>query len=101
MLNFLVRHFTNGSSVFIILVSEDVNGDHEQYGEDRDIIALRAIRFKPKQELKMDDFPVGFTNPLKRHGTLSWHFFKQIIFLSLYKVTLFTCISGAARTIRF
>lgn len=39
--------------------------------EKRDIIPLRAIRFRPMQELKMDDFPGGCTNPLKCHGTLS------------------------------
>ncbi len=37
----------------------------------RDIIPLLAIRFRPMQELKMDDFPGGCTNPLKCHGTLS------------------------------
>lgn len=39
--------------------------------EKRDIIPLHAIRFRPMQELKMDDFPGGYTNPLKCHGTLS------------------------------
>ena len=39
--------------------------------EKRDIIPLHAIRFRPMQELKMDDFPGGCTNPLKCHGTLS------------------------------
>lgn len=39
--------------------------------EKRVIIPLRAIRFRSMQELKMDDFPGGCTNPLKCHGTLS------------------------------
>lgn len=50
------------------------------------------------QRLKVDDFPEGCTNPLKY-----WHlvmcFFKQIIFLSWSKVTLFTCIISAAKMI--
>lgn len=60
---------THLSSSFLVRFADDIatmNGI-----EKRDIIPLHAIRFRPMQELKMEDFPGGCTNPLKCHGTLS------------------------------
>lgn len=68
--------------------------------ETADIIPLHAIRFRPMQALKMDDFPGGCTNPLKCHGTLSRTLLNKSYFYPGVKVTLFTFISASARNHR-
>lgn len=68
--------------------------------ETTDIIPLHAIRFRPMQALKMDDFPGGCTNPLKCHGTLSRTSLNKSYFYPGVKVTLFTFISASAKIIR-
>lgn len=65
--------------------------------ETTDIIPSHAIRFRPMQALKMDDFPGGCTNPLKCHGTLSRTSLNKSYFYPGVKVTLFTFISASAK----
>lgn len=57
--------------VFIVLVWSSDGIVTMNRIEERDITPLNAIRFRPMQELKMDDFPGGCSNPLNYHGTLS------------------------------
>lgn len=94
-----MQALTENSSVVIILVWFSEGIVMMNRIETRDIILLHAIRFRPIQELKMDDFPGGCTNPLKCHGTLSCTSLNKSYFYPGVRVTLFKCISAAAKII--